>query len=211
MFKSYYLEIDQLTKDLNEKKVSQAAQIKINKSPMELIASRFGYIAKSAMLREQYVNQFGFALVTEELLDEINSLIDGKRVIEIGCGAGWFAKCYRERFPDAQYETLDSGEWCWESQHVELDHTVDYATFDYSNYEVVISSWPNMDEEAIEEVLKGLPSGCLFVHCGESNGGCTGTDEMFDLLDERFEHKHHFINSITFAGLHDAWDLYIKL
>lgn len=211
MFKRYYLEIDQLTKDLVEQNVSQAAKIKINKSPMELIASRFGYIARSALLREHYVDRFGFALVTEELLDEVNSLIKGKRTIEIGCGSGWLAKCYRERYPDENYETLDNGDWLWENRYIELDHTADYATFDYSNYDVVIISWPNYGDSSIEEVLKELPTGCLFLHCGESMRGCTGTDVMFDLLEEKFEHKHHLVNSITFSGLHDTWDLYIKL
>lgn len=210
MFKKYHLDFVKLTEALQTGTLPSIADIKIEKPPMEVNIGYYKYLMTSGMVRDNYINTYGFSILTKELIDEIVTLLKGHRTIEIGCGSGYLAHLIRENYPDIEYETLDSGEWVWEFPYTTIDHVTNYGTFDFSKYTAVVVSWPTLGDMEIVKVLDNLPSGCILLHCGESRGGCTGVDELYDTLDCNYIYSHELTNNLGFLGIHDTWTLYHK-
>ena len=80
---------------------------------------------------------------------------------------------------------------------------------------MVLLVWPNLDTPFGERVAHAMCSGQVLILEGEEKGGCTATDEFFDVLSADFELldvetlalNEHFR---AFAGLHDRWQILRK-
>ena len=80
---------------------------------------------------------------------------------------------------------------------------------------MVLLVWPNLDTPFGERVAHAMCSGHVMILEGEEKGGCTATDEFFDVLSADFEFldietltlDEHFC---TFAGLYDRWQILRK-
>ncbi len=80
---------------------------------------------------------------------------------------------------------------------------------------MVLLVWPNLDTPFGERVAHAMCSGQVMILEGEEKGGCTATDEFFDVLSADFELldvealalNEHFR---AFAGLHDRWQILRK-
>ena len=210
MFKKYHLDLTKLTSAIDNKQLPSIVDIKVETPVMDSKLSLYSYLIEAVIVRDRYIEACGFSIITKELIDEMATLLKDCRILEIGCGNGYLALSFKQRYPDVTYETLDNDKWEWVHRHITLDHTANYGEFDFSKYGAVIVSWPDLDCEDIGKALASLPTGCLLLLCGESRGGCTGTHEMFDVLVKHFDHIDALTNSLGFLNIHDTWELYRK-
>ena len=210
MFKKYHLDLTKLNSAIDNKQLPSIVDIKVETPVMDSKLSLYSYLIEASRVRDRYIEACGFSIITKELIDEMATLLKDCHILEIGCGNGYLALSFKQRYPDVTYETLDNDKWEWVHRHITLDHTANYGEFDFSKYGAVIVSWPDLDCEDIGEALASLPTGCLLLLCGESRGGCTGTHEMFDVLATQFYHIETLTNSLGFLNINDTWELYRK-
>lgn len=167
-------------------------------------------------IRRRHQIQYGFSIVTQELIDELYTYCKGQKIIEVGAGSGWLARGMRMKDHALDYTTLDAQQegWGWVGEkgvtHSPIDHQCKYDEIDYSPFNVIISSWPNYDCPEIDHVVKSLKTGDLFILCSEGEGGCVGSDSLFELLDEHYKFCNYLETDISFPGIRDYWTVYRK-
>lgn len=162
------------------------------------------------LYRDSHIVRFGYALVTKEELDLIKPLLEGKKVIEVGCGTGYVTHALRSM--GSVVDALDDGKGgMFEWIHY-LDDIIkeDYSTADLSNYDVIIVCWPSYGYENVTLMLNSLKSGTVVIYEGEMSGGCCAPDSFFDLIDERCAVDELTTNKLNdlhwrFTGSHDEW------
>jgi hypothetical protein len=198
---------NRLVKDATEKKLTKRSEMMIEG---EKVKSDSLMVAVDA--RDYYIQHIGFSIITKELVDELAGELSGKRVIEIGCGLNWLGYWMGMEHPEIDYTTLDDNSWSrWSTKpYRPVDITADYATADLSGYDVILISWPDYQRDGICRVIEKMKPGQQLIYCGEGQGGCTGSDEMFELLEHDFVRAHTFEYSMSFFGMHDYWCSYTK-
>jgi SAM-dependent methyltransferase len=165
-------------------------------------------------LRDTYISNVGFSILTEELVDCMAFQLDGFAVLDVGCGSGYITQALLKRgiFVKGvdnrvtQYLSHKEGfKPCCEA--VEAKNALD---INLSNYKAVIMSWPDYDEGFAADIARSMYKGQLLYYCGEWRGGCTANDEFFEILAKDFLNcssmstqlnRHH----LRFNGIHDEW------
>lgn len=127
--------------------------------------------------------RFAWAVPNEEALDAV-ARYSPSGVVEIGAGAGYWARLLRARGVDVvAFDPEPPGEasdwhsgYAWsEVQHG--DHTVVAKHPDRT----LLLVWPSYSQGWTDAVVE-LYAGDTVVYVGEPPGGCTGTDRMHQLL-----------------------------
>lgn len=173
--------------------------------------------------RRRYSREFGFCLLTEECIFLLAALCKGKRVLEAGSGSGWLAEQLAQ-----QGIEITAADWTDYSQPRDknrgypmrsvfrLDYHGDAVALLPGHFDVVLLVWPNFDTLFGENVAHAMHSGQVMIFEGEEKGGCTATDEFFNVLSTDFEclsvetlalNEHHR----TFPGLCDQWQILRKI
>ena len=169
------------------------------------------------MLRNSYVENVGFPILTSETLKQLEKICKNSRVVDVCCGTGFISKnliaCGLE------IDAIDSLDHIYfaagwrQASHVRQQYAED---LNYEDYDTFILSWPNYESDIGLKVINSIPSGKTLIYQGESKGGCTGNNEMFHAL------KHNFMlrsvetnalneNHIRWPGIRDSWHVYTKL
>ena len=74
----------------------------------------------------------------------------------------------------------------------------------------LISAWPSYDEDWCYRAVRHLSVGQLFAYVGEGAGGCTGDDQLHDLLDKQFEVVAE-VDLDQAQGIHDYLAVYRRV
>ena len=79
----------------------------------------------------------------------------------------------------------------------------------YADREIVICSWPYMDDDAYNLLLELRKTNRLMIYIGEDKWGCTADDNFFDTIEiiDDPEFKKASENYIHYSGLHDTLNL----
>lgn len=141
--------------------------------------------------RSYYTANFGFAGLSMEFIENLSSMLKGKKVLGVLSGTGYLEKCLVDRGIEAI--ASDSKQWSngsnrhlnWSDEFVnveELDAIDAIEKYkDWADY--VIMSWPPYDEPIAYEVAKKLQECNIpLIYIGECIGGCTGSDEFFEFI-----------------------------
>lgn len=164
------------------------------------------------VIRETYLAKYSHAIITNELVNSLAELCKGKKVVELGSGSGYLSHLLELKGMDIT--TVDTADWYTERVIREPDIVGSYREMDFSDYDVVIMSWPNYESNAAAQVLKGLNENQLFIYCGEGQGGCCADDDLHQTLAEHWIHLEddHGLNanSLVFARIHDYWRAYVR-
>jgi hypothetical protein len=177
-----------------------------------------GYL-KSVSTRDAHIAEYGFVLLTQETGNALANLLRGKKCLDAGSGTGWLSHVLAEQGIDitaSDKHTVNNGHGfkkMWRN-----DHDGDSVDLLPGAFDAVLLSWPAYDWDFGTKVLQAMSKGQLLVYQGEGYGGCTGDDEMHDMLNddaiweqdkmaERALNAHH----LQFDGLHDRWFVYKKL
>jgi hypothetical protein len=166
--------------------------------------------------REKYIEQFGFVLLTREVLITLANQLQGKKVVDVGAGSGYLSAELEKRGVDIIASDMGGME-CLQyriRRVIKRDHEGDSLRLLPGNYDAVIMCWPHGSFAA--RVITMMKSGQTLIYEGEGQGGCTANDDFFDILDKRWRaqdrqtkelNKRH----VQFSGIHDYWDVFVKM
>lgn len=161
-------------------------------------------------VRDKYTTKYGYAIITNELLNSMVKVLGKSKTVELGSGTGYLSHLLINR--GINLTTVDTCDW-YSNYIREPDIKGSYRLMDFSDYDVIIMSWPNYQSNAPAQVLKRMKPRQILMYCGEGHGGCTADDEFHEILDtwKRIEHDHGlFDNGLSFRSIHDDWYLYMK-
>jgi len=183
---------------------------------------RFSYYA-----RKNYIGKFGFALLTKEVIDEIEEIFNKlniKEFLEIEAGTGFLTKVLNDRGFAGKACSLpipeDAGgakkhwgltankmyRYCIETDTLRLK---DIRELNTKIPKIVISSWiPYRGGEEVIEFfeLNSFPE--YYMVIGEGWGGCTASDEFHEWLDENFEEVKTVNSYKSFNAIWDKIEIY---
>ena len=179
-------------------------------------------------IRDSYIMNYGFSIITKELIDELKMFIRDRKVLEVMGGNGYLSRCLHEAGVDII--CTDTNEWAtneesdpmykkWINTCYPIEQLAAVEAIEkYNDRDVVIMSWPPYCEPTDVDVLnKCLWRGKTLIYIGESEGGCTGTDQFFEIVDDlgdKGKVRHNLYSSynddggttfdmLQFFGLHD--------
>jgi len=128
--------------------------------------------------RQELVNEYGWAVPNEEVLDYITSAFD--RITEIGAGEGYWAKLLSERGTRVHaFDPASDQKW-YDVKNKPLSSVENYVKDN-----PVLMVWPPAGGPLAHDVLECRPSHVLYV--GETRGGCTASDEFFDVFTDLYQ------------------------
>jgi hypothetical protein len=167
----------------------------------------FGLSLSLSMGRDMGVTKYGYAIPNREAISRI---ADFGPVLEVMAGTGFWAKLLAEEFERRGIKggivAIDNHSWSSENHDFQFGtffpvlngDAVDFATKEESRSLLMI--WPYMDNVG-NEVVRAYKGKTIMI-VTEGRGGCCGTDEMFDSLEELFDHVED-ITIPCWAGVHD--------
>lgn len=168
--------------------------------------------------RQKYVEK-SFPILTDEFFKALNKVttdLNIHLITELSCGPGWFtywARRYGINIKDA----IDDFSW---SSHNFKDTMQDWVikgdSIEYvknnPNIQMFIGNWFYMDNTSLR-VWNAMAKGQYLLSIGESKGGCTDSDEFFDVTENsKLEKESKILQSgfISFESIHDYPTLYKK-
>lgn len=171
---------------------------------------------RTGLIRTEYLKQ-SFPILTDEWLMDLAAMIlslgPSIRIAEVCCGIGWLSHWLRT-YGVFVTDSIDDMSWmhykeCQYQSFVRKADAVEYMQS--GNNDLVILSWPYMDDIALL-VWKALDVGQYLLYIGEGCGGCTGSDEFFEEVNDN-EVDDGFLlgrSFLSFSGIHDRPVLYRK-
>lgn len=165
------------------------------------------------LVREFFVDNYAWAIPTEKCIESIAEFIGGDTCLEVGCGLGIWAYFLKNQYGVNIIATDDK------STHYDSDVRKNNVYFDYHDMKsldavkkfreanALLLVWPPYDNSMGYDAIKEF-RGNKFIYVGEERGGCTGTDDFFDLLENewiRIEPKH---NNMSWPAITDSLVFY---
>ena len=155
--------------------------------------------------REQLRKLYAFAIPTGVAIKTI--LKYGDEIVEIGAGAGYWSYLLAEA--GATVRAYDNGSW---STFFNCKPWFDIrrggpGMIRHYPDAVVLIVWPPYDTPMAFNVATRIRVGQHLVFVGEGDGGCTGDDAFFNLLESDFEEVCS-VSIPQWWGLHDRLKIY---
>lgn len=166
----------------------------------------------SIMARSRIICSQGFALLTSEWIDLLVKWIGNKKCLEIMAGCGSLSYCLKHRGVDII--ATDNFSWSngcrvkWDQYWTNIENIDAIEAIEkYSDRDIIIMSWPYMDNCAYESLLKMRKTNpnAQMIYIGEPRGGCTSSDNFFEVIEYVNDHSFLEINQKfpKWNGIHD--------
>jgi 2-polyprenyl-3-methyl-5-hydroxy-6-metoxy-1,4-benzoquinol methylase len=161
-------------------------------------------------LREEHISKVGFPILTKEVAHLLGKGLQGKKVIEVGCGSAYLSHNLQKLGVDITPVDTFVTSYCASGTFEKVVYTAvvkeDATQMDLSGFDVVIMSWPDYDKPFAAQITSNMKPGQVLIYQGESSYGCTGDDAFFELLFNSFEAYpliSSFINThhVQFSGI----------
>lgn len=163
--------------------------------------------------RSEYTKKNGWFITTEETAVILADYLKDKKVLEVASGTGYLAAHLRERGV-ADYTAVDLYINYWHPDSPNYGSIVGDALGHINqDYHVVVMGWPPLGSPFGRKVVQQMRGGQTLILQGESQGGCTGSDQMFYLIDDHFTYDQELSDRLNeyhtqFEGIHDEWAVY---
>ncbi|MBC8737059.1 hypothetical protein F6X40_09585 [Paraburkholderia sp. UCT31] len=172
--------------------------------------------------REKVIPTTGYANLTDATVDALAAALKGARVLDAGSGTGYMAHRLSEVGVDVcACDVVDVNE----SREVEpsahrwkLDVRGNAVDLLPGEFDAVILSWPDIHSPFAFEVASKLKSGQSLWYLGESRGGCTASDDFFNLMmDEQLWLLETWLgrslNEVyrPYTGMKDRWWVFRRI
>lgn len=164
-------------------------------------------------LRDTYTKNYGYVLLTAEVIKTLSSFLTGKKVIEIAAGTGALGGLLRQNGVDIKltdkHQPDTNGPYGFNC-HTPMDEVVDIENVNLEGFDVVIFTWGTYLCKSAETLLNRMLPGQILIHNGETMG-CTETDRFWHMIDNRmFDRDTDMTNILnedhrTFSWIHDSW------
>ena len=145
---------------------------------------------------------YAWAIPTPGDIAWIVDQLDGRAVVEIGAGTGYWAWQLSQAEVDVlAFDTEPGGnDWCGEVQYHPVHHGGPDQAAEHPARALLLC-WPPYGSPMAAEALS-IYAGDLVISIGEPEGGCTGDDEFFRLLEKGFDEVGDSPHHVTYSGIH---------
>lgn len=138
------------------------------------------------MQRDLFRQKWGFSVPSRKAVLSIARFAGDRTILDIGCGRGtWSALLALAGCRVESYDSFDDGyireEDCL--VHASVGDGCDILASRSRESDVLLLSWPPYWNDLADSSLQSF-KGNRLVYIGEEWGGCTATDEFFNLLDK---------------------------
>lgn len=161
--------------------------------------------------RDQLCKTYAYAIPTPDDLVWLASTLDGRGVVEIGTGTGYWAWQLHQAGVDVLAVDEFPGEantFCGPTQY----HPVLQAgprTAKHHPDRALMLCWPPYGHFMAAQSLEHY-TGDLLIYIGEPSGGCTADDDFFEMLEKDWDHLGHSPRHVTYAGIHCYVEAYAR-
>ena len=168
------------------------------------------YQALSAGPREDLVTQYAWAVPTTEALE---LMATHSPIIEMGAGTGYWASLLQEMGVDiVAYDIAppggtESNEYRHKKAYVEVLLGSHEKLREHPDHTLFLC-WPPYQSSMAHDCLKAFKGGTL-LFVGESNYGCTGGEDFWDLIHGQWSLEDD-INLPQHPGLHDTLKVFVR-
>lgn len=144
-------------------------------------------------LRDDHIKRFGFAVLTEEVVETLAAQIGRETpIVEVGAGSGYWSY----ELTQAGFNSLptDPGggrqfgtySCFWEVRYMPVESIDAIEAVARYDDRTMLMVWPSYLADWPVEALSAY-RGDRFVYVGEARDGCTANDRFFDYLDAHFD------------------------
>lgn len=154
--------------------------------------------------RHDLCTRYAWSIITPGDVEWIGKVLDGRPVVEIGAGTGYWAwqleqtgvdvVAYDPHPPSADNTFCKAGPYT----------TVlagDATAVELHQDRALLMVWPPYDGGHARQALSAY-RGDLLVYAGESAGGCTADDGFYDLLEADWVEVSVSPHHVTWSGIH---------
>lgn len=152
---------------------------------------------------------FSWAICSPGDVAWLREVLDGRGVVEVGAGTGYWAWQMRQAGIDViAYEPNEPkpGNTFVRREWTEVLRGDQFAAKAHPDRALFLC-WPSYNEPWAAEALAAY-SGDLLVYCGEGEGGCTADGEFFRLLEDGWEEIGDSGAHVAHWGIHDYLTAY---
>jgi len=163
--------------------------------------------------RHTCIELFSFAILTEEVVDKLKKY---SPILEVGSGTGYLTYELKRAGIDIiatdpePYSCVSHGpKKIWTHiERVDANEAIEKYIKKDKNL-TLASIWPSLNGEWITNATKLFLElgGTRLIYGGEGPGGCTASDNFFELLEDRFE-EIEYIKILQWQGIHDYIGVY---
>lgn len=165
-------------------------------------------------IRSKFIPNYGFVILPTETISLLAEILKGKKALDVGAGAGYLSNLLALRGVDItaidNFSYLEKQGYYFAGTNKNIINQ-DVKDHPVEKYDVVILSWPHDGMETLNKMV----SGQILIYQGESCGGCTGSEEFHDVINDesQFLEIKHDLNKyhLQFDGIHDNWYFYRKI
>jgi hypothetical protein len=155
--------------------------------------------------RDYFAKEYGWSVPSQEAVDKVKEFVGSDNIIEIGAGHGAWAKIMQ----DAGIQITPTDSFSDRGAFVPKDNAYtdvqDLKAMDalaqYSGYNALMMSWPPYDEPLAADSLLAFTGGKL-IFIGEGEGGCTGDDRFFEVLNANWKN----VGGVNIPRWTGIWD-----
>lgn len=151
-----------------------------------------------SLLHGETQKVFAWSIPSPADLAWILDLLDGRDVVEIGAGAGYWA--WQLRQLGVEVAAVDNGSWTFPNSWSAVerggpDHAALYPG------RALLLVWPPYGDAMASDALAAY-AGDLVIYAGEGDGGCTGDQTFHDQLGAGWTEVGHAPHHATFWSVH---------
>jgi hypothetical protein len=154
--------------------------------------------------RDHLASRYAWSIITPGDVAWMTGLLDGRSVVEIGAGSGYWAWQLEQAGVDvAAYDPhppADDNRFCKHGMYTTVLQD-DATAVRHHQDRALLMVWPPYGGEHARHALS-LYTGDLLFYAGESHGGCTADDEFYGLLAAEWDEVSVSPHHVTWSGIH---------
>lgn len=166
------------------------------------------YLATPHRDRRKIFNQtLSWAVPDQTTIKDLAKMFDGKKILEIGSGAGLWARLLKDE--GINIKATDNSEWKIKHRYTDVEKLSHIEALQkYPDSDVLMLCWPNHSSSMADESLT-LFKGEYVIYIGEPKGFSCATNEFFDQLKTWKLIKKYEITQ--WIGVHDEALVYQRI
>lgn len=157
--------------------------------------------------RTDLVTRYSWSIPDDEAIGIVAVLPD---IVDMGAGTGYWASLITAAGGSIRCYDLFLGKDN-HYQHRLQYHPIEARGVEIlrtKNFQTLFLSWPPYDMDFGFQCIRSF-RGKYLVYVGESEGGCTGNDKMFRLIDKKWNPIRE-IQLTQWEGIHDSLTIYAR-
>lgn len=163
-----------------------------------------GHLEELGASRHALASRFAWSLVTPGDVEWMTKALDGRAVVEIGAGTGYWAWQLEQAAVDVAAYDLhppsDDNKYCKAGPYTTVLQD-DATAVRHHQDRALLMVWPPYGGEHARHALS-LYTGDLLIYAGESHGGCTADDDFYELLAAEWDKVSVAPQHVTWWGIH---------